>query len=348
MSDVVLDRAGVADAGRSGSRVRRRWLALGGVLIVALIAVGGYLGLGTYAYLELSGVHLACGTREFAAQTPADFEAYDGDHSLVVDATAYRFTDYETVAFPSRDPGLTIRGWYAPPASGAAGPVVIAVHGRDSCRRDPNVMLPAGMLHRAGFGALLIDLRNHGDSDADNGRWAGGAKEYRDVLGAWDWLVARGVDPGRIGLFGASLGAGTVTIAMGEEPRVAATWADSSYADEGIAAAEYAASKGYPSWVASAAMPIGRLTSEPELGTRSPGEEVLKLAGRPFAIVQGLADETVLPHHAVDLAAAAYAGGTPVSPWIIPGAQHTEGMLMEPDAYDSRLVAFFKKAIGAP
>ena len=44
------------------------------------------------------------------------------------------------------------------------------------------------MLHRAGFGVLLIDLRNHGASDIDNGRWAGGSKEFLDALGAWDWL----------------------------------------------------------------------------------------------------------------------------------------------------------------
>lgn len=347
MSDFVVDRPGAVGAHRSGARVRRRWV-VGAVLVAALVAVGGYLGAGAYAYLQLSSVHPACGTRPFAAQTPADFEAYDGDGSLVVDTTPYRFSDYTTVALPSRDSSLTIRGWYAPPASDPAGPVVIAVHGRDSCRRDPVVMLPAAMLHRAGFGVLIIDLRNHGDSDADNGRWAGGAKEFRDVLGAWDWLIGQGVDPARIGLFGASLGAGTVTIAMGEEPRVVATWADSSYADEAIAAGEYAQHKGYPSWVSTSALPIGRLLSDPELGTRSPIEAVSRLAGRPFAIVHGLADATIRPHHAVDLAAAAYAGGTPVSPWLIPGAEHTEGMLLVPDAYEARLIAFFTSALGAP
>lgn len=331
---------------------RRRWWRLGAavaaLLLVALVAVGGYFGVGYVAYQELSSVHSGCGTREFRAQTPADFTAYDGNHSLSVDTTPYRFTDYETVAFPSRDPAVTIRGWYAPGAAGPATPTVIVVHGWDSCRRDPVVMLPAGMLHRAGFGILLIDLRNHGDSDTDNGRWAGGAKEYRDVLGAWDWLVSAGHDPARIGLVGASLGAGTVTIATGEEPRVAATWADSSYASVGVASAEYASFKGYPDWVASAAVPIGRLIGDAELGTRSPDDEVARLGGRPFAIVHGLADRTVRPHHAVDLAAAAYAGGTSVEPWIIPGAEHTEGVLLRPDDYEARLVAFFTASLGSP
>jgi dipeptidyl aminopeptidase/acylaminoacyl peptidase len=209
-------------------------------------------------------------------------------------------------------------------------------------------MLPAAMLHRAGFGILLIDLRNHGDSDADNGRWSGGSKEYRDVLGAWDWLVEAGHDPARVGLMGLSLGAATVTIATGEEARVAATWADSAPADVNLASAEYASSKGYPAWVAGAAIPIGRLIGDAELATKSPDDEALRLAGRPFAIVHGLADETVRPHHAVDLAAAAYAGGTRVEPWIIPGAEHVEGVLLRPDDYEARVVAFFTASLGSP
>jgi dipeptidyl aminopeptidase/acylaminoacyl peptidase len=46
-----------------------------------------------------------------------------------------------------------------------------------------------------------------------------------DVLGAWDWLVNdKHISPQKIDLFGTSLGAATVMIAMGEEPRAAAVW----------------------------------------------------------------------------------------------------------------------------
>jgi hypothetical protein len=83
------------------------------------------------------------------------------------------------------------------------------------------------MLHREGFGVLLIDMRDDGDSTREDDRWGFGSDGYRDVLGAWDWLVGRGVPPARIGLFGQSGGAPGVVIAMGEEPRVAAGWEDS-------------------------------------------------------------------------------------------------------------------------
>jgi dipeptidyl aminopeptidase/acylaminoacyl peptidase len=344
--------AGLSEPGASAPprrRVRRRWIALAGIVTVGVVAAAAVWGIAGYlAYDQLSTVHSGCASREFRTQTPADFTAYDGDHSLEVDTTPYRFTDYTDVAFPSRDPSLTIRGWYAPGPGGIAAPTVIVVHGRDSCRRDPVVMLPAAMLHRAGFGVLMIDLRNHGDSDSDNGRWAGGAKEYRDVLGAWDWLVAQGADPARVGLYGPSLGAGTVTIAMGEEPRVAATFADSSYYSFDVASSEYTESQGYPAWVVPAGILVGRLLGETELGTRDPASEIVRLAGRPFDIVHGLSDTTVLPHNAVELAAAAYAAGTSVEPWIIPGAEHTQGMLLRPDDYQARLLAFFRQALGDP
>ena len=96
---------------------------------------------------------------------------------------------------------------------------MILVHGLKSCRRDENVLMPAGMLRRHGFGVLLIDLRDHGDSDDEDLRFAGGTEEYLDVLGAWDWLAAQGVPKDRIGILGMSFGAATTVIAGGEEPR---------------------------------------------------------------------------------------------------------------------------------
>lgn len=334
---------------RAGLPVRPRRRVVAAVAsAVAFLAGGGYLGAGFLAWNTNMPVQPGCAMREFRDQTPADFLAYDGDHELEVDAAPYRFTDYEEVDFPSRGDGLAIGAWYAPGPDGVASPTVIVVHGKASCRRDPVVLLPAAMLHRAGFGVLLIDLRNHGGSASDNGRFAVGAKEYRDVLGAWDWLVARGHDPGRIGLFGSSLGSASAIIALGEEPRIAAAWEDAGPADSRVALVENAIARGYPGWVVDAAVPVARLFGEPELLTRTPLEAMSRLAGRPFAIVHGLADGTVLPHHALDLALAAASAGVAVEPWFVPDAQHSEAVLLVPDAYEARLVAFFRGAIGSP
>lgn len=49
---------------------------------------------------------------------------------------------------------MTIRGWWVPAPEPEASAVIL-VHGRDGCRRDWNVLVPAGMLHGAGFAVLL-------------------------------------------------------------------------------------------------------------------------------------------------------------------------------------------------
>jgi len=336
---------GQGTGSRPRRRIRRRRLVVAVVAVVAVLGLGVYLGAGYLAYDDLSVVVPHCDDASYKDQTPADFSITGA--AVSPDVSAFHFSDYTDVSFPTRGGGLTIRAWYAPPRV-AGGPVVIVVHGYNACRRAWNVLLPAGMLHEAGFGVLMPDLRNHGESDSDGGRWAGGAKEYLDVLGGWDWLVGQGVPATRIGLFGASLGAATVAIATGEEPRVAATWADSSYSDFGTAAAEYAESKGYPGWVADPAVPIGHLLGDPALATKDPVDELAHLAGRPFFIVHGLEDTTIRPHNALELAKAASHAGTPVEPWLVPGAQHTQEMLLVTDRYDARLVQFFSGAIGSP
>jgi dipeptidyl aminopeptidase/acylaminoacyl peptidase len=214
-----------ASPGRLG---RRRAIVLVGIIGLAL-AVGGYLYASSVVYDAISLTVADCGGR-FATNTPAAFTSAD------VDTTPYLMPDYEDVTLPSRDPGIDISAWYVPAEAGPAGPAVVLVHGHDACKREDRMLLAAGMLHRDGIGVLLIDLRNHGASTIVNGRFAGGTREYRDALAGWDWLVAaRGYQPGRVGLFGMSLGAATALIATGEEPRVAAVWADSSYGDLDLA-----------------------------------------------------------------------------------------------------------------
>lgn len=57
---------------------------------------------------------------------------------------------------------------------------------------------------------------------------------------------AQGLQPSRIGLTGESLGASSAIIAMSEEPAIAATWADSAFADVGVLFDEIAAGRGLP------------------------------------------------------------------------------------------------------
>jgi len=329
--------------------MRRAWV------LAPLVMVGGavvaYGAAGALVYLEGSKVKPKCGGR-FVGFTPAEFRAIWGDPNDgsipfgEIDAAAYLMPDYETVSIPSRDRHITMSAWFVPAAEPANGKAVLLVHGYGSCKRDPVILLPAGMLHRNGFTVLLTDLRDNGDSTIEDGRSAGGTDDYRDVLGAWDWLsAAKGFDPGLIGIYGGSMGAGSVLIAAGEEPRVAAVWEDSSWANIEVAVREELAYRGYPAWLEPAEMVMARLIAGIDLTSRSPEKAVRRLAGRPLAIVHGGSDVRVRTHHAFDLAAAAREGGVAVDPWIIPGPGHTIGMCLFPDEYERRLADFFGNSL---
>lgn len=331
-----------------------RRAAVLGMLAVAGAALAAYAAAGALVFLRGTRVKPDCGGR-FAGFTPAAFTATWGDpaNSRIpfgqFDAAAYLMPGYETVSIPSRDPAITMSAWFVPAAEPANGRAVLMIHGYGSCKRDPVVLLPAGMLHRHGFAVLLADLRDNGDSTIEDGRSAGGTDDFRDVLGAWDWLIAeKRFDPSHIGIFGGSLGANSVLIAMGEEPRVAAAWEDSGWSNAKVAIREELAFRRYPTWLAPAAIAMARLIGGVDMGSRSPEQALRRLAGRPLAIVHGDPDQRVLTHHAFDLAAAAREGGVVVEPWIIPSPGHTIGMFLFTDEYERRLVDFFSAGLGMP
>lgn len=324
--------------------MRRRLLILGVVLVAALLVLG-YLGVSAAAWASTTEVNSTC-VEERPNQTPANFVAtWRIGTGPEVDATPYRF-EAQDVTFESLTPGLHLRAWWAPPRD-AGGPVVLMIHGRGSCRRDAVTLLPAGMLVRNGFGVLIVDLRDHGESDREDGHWAGGVDEWQDVLGGWHWLRDQGYPADRIGLYGGSMGAGSVVYALGHEPAVAAAFLDSPYADILSASTAYAEAHGTPGWMVPGALFVGGVISGDNLLGDSPARIVREaLAARPLFVVQGDADSTISVAEGRALAKAATDGGTAVDPWILPGVEHVQSAFVEPGEYELRLVHFFDAALG--
>ena len=325
--------------------MRRRRIAAA-IVLAAFLLLAAYGAAGAVIYDRLSKVEGGCDVK-WAGNTPASFqpEQWVLDNLGPFDTRPYFVEEFEEVSFPSRTPQITISAWLLP-SSVSDAPAVVVVHGLGACKRDQSVLIPAGMLHRAGFTVLVIDMRDHGDSTYEDGRFAGGTEEYLDALGAWDWLVeAQEIPPTRIGLVGVSLGAGTVVIAGGEEERVAAIWEDSGYAEIGSAIHDYLDFKGYPTFVGPSAPFVAGLISGDNLSGPSPIDTAKVLHGRPLAITHGTADETILVHQADMLAQAVRDAGGSVDPWILPGVEHGWAMLREPAEYERRLIGFFEKAL---
>ena len=334
-----------------------RRLAL--VALVLALAVGAvaYAGASWLLFDRVSRVDAACGffadgSPRFGDFTPASFWMAGIREETIpagFDVAGYLMPAYEELDLRSRD-GIDLAAWWVP-AARADAPAVIVVHGRGGCRREPLTLLPAGMLHRHGFAVLLLDLREHGDSQVLDGRYAGGTQEYLDVLGAWDWLRERGLAAERIGLLGQSNGASTVVIAAGEEPGIAAVWEDSGYADTTAAIDEEVRHAGFPDALTAGGKVWGRLYGI-DLDAHRPIDAVAAIGGRPLQGVHGLSDDRVQPHHAIDFVRAREAVVAPddpfLTPWFVPLAEHIQSVIVVPDEYERRLVAFFRDALGEP
>ena len=318
----------------------KKKIVLISVFTVILLVIA-YFGVSYAIYDKLSKV--THGGGDDANNTPTSYKMTVVEWPNF-DVSPYFVADYEKVRFSSRQAGINLAAWYIPGNKDA--PVIIMTHGLNGCKCSPRILTIAGMLHRNGFNVLAYDMRNHGESDIDNGRAAIGNKEYQDLLGAWDWLVKeKGYDPKKIGVFGESLGAGTTLIAFGQEPRIAAAWVDSPYADLPEIINEELARNHYPTILEPGAILAARVTTGDNLVAFSPQDAINHDAGRPIFIVHGTNDERINVHHTQQLAALAKQTNANVTVWMPEGVGHVMAEFALPAEYEQRLVAFFRKAL---
>lgn len=321
-------------------------------LVIALVAASlllSAIGLGAaaVAYDRTARVAGDCDER-FGGNSPSGWSVR-GIASAVpwFDGSPLFVPRHEAVRIPSRDAGIELHGWWLPPRDGPDAPSVIVVHGFGTCMRDPVVLAPAGMLHHLGYGVLMLDLRDHGASTIEDGRAAAGTDEYRDVLGAVDWLATRGAATDRVGVFGASMGAAAAIMAAGHEERIAAVWADSGYADLGAVVEQGLERVGLPGTLAPLAPLVARLVSGDDLSSPTVLDELTRLSGRHLFVVHGTDDGLVDVSHAESLAGAARSAGVATEAWIAPDTGHGDAVFRYPEEYERRLAEFFGSALAA-
>ena len=245
---------------------------------------------------------------------------------------------FDDVEFLSRRKDVSLSGWYVPGQD--SSPHLIFVHGIGSVRSGDNAVELAARMVDLGYNVLLFDLRGHGSSGGD--KVSGGFFEKLDVLGAFDYLVERGVDPSRIGLMGFSMGAATSIMAAAEEPRITAVAADSPFADASDLIAREAARKTpFPEWMMPIFIPATKLMAKQiygiDIGSLVPEKSVAEL-GYPVIVIHGLADDRIPWEHGQRVASAAYEGS---SLWLVPGVDHVDAFLTHPDEYVARVSEYF-------
>lgn len=144
---------------------------------------------------------------------------YFPERGLTADPTSIGL-DFEDVSLVTSD-GVTLSAWYIP--SDQSRGVVLFCHGNAgniSGRLDS-----IQIFNRLGLDVLIFDYRGYGESQGTPDE----AGTYRDAEAAWRYLVeTRGVDPGRVIVFGRSLG-GAVAAWLAERHTPAMLILESSF-----------------------------------------------------------------------------------------------------------------------
>lgn len=317
---------------------KKTWIIIISSVLV-LSCVVGYLGVNFYAYQQMTRIRPWCR----GANLPTNFQS-TSSRWPDFDPTPYFMQNYEDVHLTSRDDQIALTAWFVP-APGtpdiSTAPTVIVVPGLNNCRRVGSVLTRAGMLNRHGFNALVLNLRNHGDSAQDTGTHAAGTKESKDVLGAWDWLVTeKRIPKEKIGVFGSSFGGRSILNAMAQEPEIAAGAADGILVFEEAVRLEFQ-KRGIPQFFLPGAFWVGKMLT----GYNMREELASKIGTRPFLLFHGTEDQRVPIESAQNVAEIIKAsGGNPVF-WAVPKAGHGEPVYKATDEYELKIVDFFARAL---
>jgi len=245
---------------------------------------------------------------------------------------------WEDVSFKSSD-GLALRGWFIPPRAESGNAVIIYVHGLGANREQH---LPeAALLARSGYGALLFDLRHHGESEGNVSTM--GHREVEDVRGAIAYLLTRvDVDPARIGVMGHSLGGGIAIRAAARVPEIRAVIAASAFSslEENIADGVQALT-GLPSFpFAPLVIFWGEREANLRLADVRPIDDIAQISPRAVLLIHGARDGVVPVENAYRLFAAARA---PKALHIIANAAHAGLMDANPGEYEKQVAGFWKQ-----
>lgn len=226
--------------------------------------------------------------------------------------------EYETVALETAD-GETLHGWFVPSPRERA--VLLFFHGNAgniSHRLDS-----LRIFHTLGLSVLMIDYRGYGRSTGRPSEQG----TYEDALAAWRHLVdGRGIEPGRIILFGRSMGGAVATWLAAQHPP-GALIIESVFRSVPDLAGEI-----YPF------LPV-RLLARIDY----PVEELLGAVDAPVLIVHSRDDEIIPFSHGEALhAAAGQQGGL-----LVLAGDHNTGFLLDEARYRAGLDAFLA-GLGLP
>jgi dienelactone hydrolase len=199
---------------------------------------------------------------------------------------------YETVSFITGD-GILLKGWVVQPEHlRAKMPAVIICHGVGANKSDFTEL--AVFLAKRGYVVLLFDFRAHGESEGS--RTSLGYLEQKDLIAALDLLKARPeVDPGRIGIYGFSMGGSTAILTAAQTRAFSAVVVDSAFTSlRGQARDAITGFYHLPSFPFLPLTVMGyRLYFQTSVDNIAPVRVIAKIAPTPVLIIAGEGDRLI-------------------------------------------------------
>lgn len=241
--------------------------------------------------------------------------------------------EYEEVSFVSGG-GVTLRGWHVPPQNGVT---IILLHGYGDNRVD--MLSRAVILAKHGYGALLYDMRAHGESEGDLRTF--GWLDVEDVSAALDFLQGKSdVNPERIGILGFSIGGQIALRAAAQMQAIGAVVGE----EPGFVSIDDAPAPASPGeYIVYVVNWVGARGVELRTGVSAPVgivDVIGEIAPRPLLLIsagEGLGRRLV--KHLYDRAS------EPKALWEISETYHGGAPAARPEEYEERVVGFFDRTL---
>jgi uncharacterized protein len=256
------------------------------------------------------------------------------DHTLV-DTPQRHGIEYRTEEFRAAD-GVRLSAWFLPArvtGGGKAKGTVLFLHG--NAENVSTHFRSVAWLPAEGFNVFALDYRGYGASDGAPSL----AGMQLDIDAAMRVLLSRpDVDPGRIIVFGQSLGGALAIPYVAHSvyrAHIRAVVVDSAFSDYRRIAREKLAA----AWLTWPLQWLPYLTVD---DTYSPAASVRSLSPIPLLMIHGDQDALIPYRHSQALFELA---ADPKELWIVPGAGHTRALAN--DAVRKRLIEYFVRYAGS-
>lgn len=340
------------------------------ILMIFVLMPVGYYFAGSIVYNGVAYTNTDC-WGNFDQNTPTQFAPLRGEvplnesensenisSEIMTGLSDYWWDGYENATIENEDEDIFLSAWFL--KQNESMPWIIFVHGIRGCKSDGALLIPSGMMAKAGFNVIVFDLRDHGESSIDDNRVSGGQDEWADVVTVFDWLIdEQGAEPDKIGLFGNSMGAGTVAIAFTLDERMQAVWLDSGYSDMGDIVVEELEFQGYPTFLGGAGIFAGKIIANQNLIEYYPLDAGTEIGDRHMYVAHGNQDKRVRPHHGEKMCNEALQNGNEdnIECWFkdsvirydvgdgMESDEHVTLMLTDTLEYESNIVNFFTTSL---